>query len=810
MEFLKALQDRARRAAQKAVRAAAFWAPLTAALLGGALPARAGTSAALDIDVTIQGIGAVTDLAATPGTSTGSINLSWTEPHHFSGTAPFTYDVRASSVAQINNTADFTAAASLSTFSPSSPPTPGSGGGAAGFVVDGLQQGVTYYFAIRENDSGGLHGVWLRSATINVDNFAVATSTRPPPPASGAVTAVGLTSATAAWAPAAGATDYLLIAATDAGLTSVAASSSTVLTTATVSGLSPNTTYWLAASACGDGCSAYAAVGSTVTLAASAVSLSTTAVSSTTVDLAWGAGGNPSGTLYRVLSSTDGVAYSPAASATIPSASVVGLTGGGTYYFEVVAVNAAGLAAAASPPLSVVTPTGPVPSTPTGFAAAAGLLRVALSWNPLPAAQQGTGLLDYELQRSTNAGFGYVALATTTASTYVDLPLTAGTTYYYRLAARALDGAGSALTAAVSAVPYTQRPMSPLGLTVAASSTTVSISWSKTTRFESGAPFLSTGTPAADELQGYELLRSTDICNVNYVLLSTYSVTTTAVTDATGGLNYYYHLLSFNSLGVSTNVVTFSSLGERSYFVDDCLSAMVLDDGTADQLNGSANGAGDIRLTARRRPQDVGDGIYQSVEFSADRDGSPLPAGYALSKNARVVLHYVVGSAGAPTPDSATVQGLSGPAAASAADLGVYWFNGQAYQKMYGRVDALSQTVTVQSPNLGVYQIRAQARTTSGPVFDVSNLSGRVITPNGDGRNDVAIFTYDPGPENVVPAGRVYDLRGAYVADMTPGLVANTLTWDGKMNGTPVHSGVYVYRITGGGKTFTGTIVVAR
>jgi len=85
-----------------------------------------------------------------------------------------------------------------------------------------------------------------------------------------------------------------------------------------------------------------------------------------------------------------------------------------------------------------------------------------------------------------------------------------------------------------------------------------------------------------------------------------------------------------------------------------------------------------------------------------------------------------------------------------------------------------------------------------------------VITPNGDGLNDVAIFTYDPGPKNVQAAGRIFDLRGAAVADMAPGLVPNTLTWDGRMNGRPASGGVYVYRITGDGKTFTGTIVVAR
>jgi gliding motility-associated-like protein len=128
---------------------------------------------------------------------------------------------------------------------------------------------------------------------------------------------------------------------------------------------------------------------------------------------------------------------------------------------------------------------------------------------------------------------------------------------------------------------------------------------------------------------------------------------------------------------------------------------------------------------------------------------------------------------------------------------------------MYGKIDPIAQTITVDSPNMGIYQIRALARA-SGAVFDLSNLSSRVITPNDDGRNDTLIFTYDPGPRNVQPTGKIYDLRGAVVAEMTPGLVPNTLTWNGRMNGQSVTSGIYVYKIVGDGKTFTGTIVVSR
>ena len=58
--------------------------------------------------------------------------------------------------------------------------------------------------------------------------------------------------------------------------------------------------------------------------------------------------------------------------------------------------------------------------------------------------------------------------------------------------------------------------------------------------------------------------------------------------------------------------------------------------------------------------------------------------------------------------------------------------------------------------------------------------------------------------------GRIYDVTGSHVADMTGGLVPNTLVWNGRSNGRIVGSGAYIYRIQGGGKTYTGTLVVAR
>jgi hypothetical protein len=817
LESLEALR-RLRGAAEKAVRRAVVWAPLLAAVLGGASPVRAASSAYLNINVQIFGINGITDLTAAPGAAIDSINLSWTEPFHNAGVAPYAYDVRVSSIAQISNDAAFTAASPLSSVSASLPPSPGAGGGAAGFVVTGLTSNVTYYFAIREKDSLALNGIWNRSLSParNVNNFAVPTSPNPPTPAAGTITAVYVSSLTANWSVSPSATNYTLVASTNSVFPKpITASSTTVNSTSTLVGLAPNSTYFLYVSACGFGCSPYGLIGSTITLAQPAVSLSTQSISSSTVSLDWNLNGNPAGTFALVQKSSDGVTFATVAGSTVSAADFTDLTGGGTYYYQVIVLNGSGIPTVPSNILTVYTPNGPTPSAPTGLQAYGGLLFASVNWDALASTKAGAGFLYYALQRAPTAFAGYVTIATTTATSYIDKPLAAGATVYYKVVARDIAGTFSSPSGIAAATPYSIRPMEPLGVKVVPSSATVTFSWTPTNRFVDGSAFVSTGAPSGDELMGYSVYRSTNICDPAYVQISTLPVGVNSLTDTTGGLNYYYRLFSYNSVGASTNVVTLSSLAERNYFMDDCATTLVMDDASAATLNGAVNGIGDIRLQRTRRPQDVGNGVYQSAEWRAFMNGVSEMKGWTLPKPARVVLHFDVQN-GRPTPSTAATNGFSpqasalGPTpSASVEDLGVYWNNGQEFKKMYGRVDAVAQTVSVETPNLGIYQIRALARS-AGVVFDLSNLSSKVITPNGDGLNDTAIFTYDPGPNNVVPEGKIFDLRGGFVSDMVAGLVPDTLTWNGRMSGMPVRSGVYMYRITGGGKTFTGTIVVAR
>lgn len=90
-----------------------------------------------------------------------------------------------------------------------------------------------------------------------------------------------------------------------------------------------------------------------------------------------------------------------------------------------------------------------------------------------------------------------------------------------------------------------------------------------------------------------------------------------------------------------------------------------------------------------------------------------------------------------------------------------------------------------------------------------SGLSNRFLTPNGDGKNDTVVFSYS-NPRDAAVSGRVVDLKGANVAELSAGTAADTLVWDGKAGGQAVPGGVYIFIIQGETLVYTGTLVVVR
>jgi len=84
-----------------------------------------------------------------------------------------------------------------------------------------------------------------------------------------------------------------------------------------------------------------------------------------------------------------------------------------------------------------------------------------------------------------------------------------------------------------------------------------------------------------------------------------------------------------------------------------------------------------------------------------------------------------------------------------------------------------------------------------------------MLTPNGDGKNDSMVFVFD-NPRGSITRGKIFDIRGAFIAKMTEGEIANSLFWDAKASGNVVPGGVYIYQLESEGQVYNGTVVVVR
>jgi gliding motility-associated-like protein len=108
--------------------------------------------------------------------------------------------------------------------------------------------------------------------------------------------------------------------------------------------------------------------------------------------------------------------------------------------------------------------------------------------------------------------------------------------------------------------------------------------------------------------------------------------------------------------------------------------------------------------------------------------------------------------------------------------------------------------------------LAAQAAAPSTPRlqgFTFTSVSNRIITPNGDDKNDEIVIQVE-NPSFSEVTGQVFDLRGHHVANMITSSDLQSLQWDGRANNVVVNGGVYIYVIESEGRAYRGSVLVVR
>ncbi|MEK6543845.1 MAG: fibronectin type III domain-containing protein, partial [Elusimicrobiota bacterium] len=743
----------------------------------------------------------INDLTATQGAVDSEIVLTWTEPGAYgnSGLAS-SYQIKVSSLNNIENDSDFASAAPLSSVSASVIPTPQTAGSQATMSVIGLRNNTTYYFAIEAINADGLPSGWLRGGSnrINLDNSAKARDLPPTTPTGFAVTpwigSIKLTWSTNPEGDIAGyrvyrstanppdAQSYTLVTSTryiDASL-SPAPTHFYRLTAIDLAGQESTATSWRGASS-------------------STFVLSGTAVNESRILWTWDEIDNISG--YRIYSSTGG---SPLKTLPAGSASWIetGLSANTTTsrILKLFDEQGEGMASPTTLRSTLANP-------------AANLIFTSLSDTSLTLAWDNNSNPPntlFKAERSID-GFNYSEIGSLSTTTLTVTGLTPDTPYSFRIRSFNTDDIPSAYSNTISTrtLPSQDRvkPQRSHGLYGEASpdNNSFTLFWSAVTRDIDGS---------TETLAGYNIYRSSAI-GTQFDLRTSTPVTQTSYTDLTMGTLYYYKVRAIDAS---------SNEADDSLILGSNKLIHARDDQTKDSVSlpaatlaGNLNSYGqNLDIEIADKPAETNGLVYRSIEFSVMPADSrqPLTTFILPQEQAQIIMHYSVAAGqvarGALSANAAPMVNDGAINAGDAAEnLGLYWFDGVKWVKLGGRVDTQQQTVSVTTMHFGHYQLRKVGRADHFK-FDASGQSHKIFTPNNDGWNDAVIWRFE-NPEDAAVTGKIFDLNGAYVANLAAGPEDNSLMWDGKSgSANTMSSGVYIYQIEAGGTVYNGTVVIAR
>lgn len=374
-----------------------------------------------------------------------------------------------------------------------------------------------------------------------------------------------------------------------------------------------------------------------------------------------------------------------------------------------------------------------------------------------------------------------------------------GTTYYFALETINSHMLRSELSNPAAA--FALVPLAPMNFQLTRAGDSVTMSWIHPAGYNNRIPFNNRFSPAYPyEIKKYEVYRATAPADAEWAYIGETSSDTLNWTDTIGPTaSFYYHARAVNQAGTSIPSYARASLGGGLYFLapDNQSILEVPADGTGAFFSESADPMEAYSIEISTHQEDLGGRVMKSVEFAAYRGGLQRDTAFKLSRNGTLKLYYAR-AGGSITPSAAT----------DAKALSMYFHNGARWLQLYGIVDAAERSVKLETSLLGRYQLRTTERSGSFSA-DKAGLTNRLITPNGDNKNDTMVFVFD-NPQEKTVKGKIYDLRGALVSAMRPGPVGNSLLWDAKAGGRTVPGGVYIYQIEADGTVYNGTVAVIK
>ncbi len=334
---------------------------------------------------------------------------------------------------------------------------------------------------------------------------------------------------------------------------------------------------------------------------------------------------------------------------------------------------------------------------------------------------------------------------------------------------------------------------------------TMTITWSGATKNEDGT--------TCTDLAGYNIYRAS-VVDGEYTLVDFVAEGGSLVwTDPEDvkGQTFYYMVRAKDTAGnlskISMIVDSSKDLNIIAVNSEQMSTRMVIPKEINQILYKENNSYGDdVIIEVLRKKEEESGRVIKSYSFIATKgqSGEEIKDFVFAKPLARIALTYEV-------ENGHVKRAPSVPEDRASERLALFWFNGLEWIKLGGEVDEGLHLVSIRSKRIGKYKIKESLRASS---FVIESIQpDKTFTPNGDGWNDYFEIQY-ANPKDGSVSGKIYDLRGALVAEMGEGAGEKTLMWDGKDgNGNPAPGGVYIYQIQVTGpenKVINGTVVVAR
>jgi gliding motility-associated-like protein len=386
--------------------------------------------------------------------------------------------------------------------------------------------------------------------------------------------------------------------------------------------------------------------------------------------------------------------------------------------------------------------------------------------------------------------------------------LMAYTTYYFAIKTEDKVGNVSGISNIASAATGTDSlpPKEPVGIRgiLSADGETMTISWRAVTENVDGTP--------CTDLKGYNVYRA-PIVDGDYVerdfVARGESLVWTDPENIKGQIFYYMVRAKDTSGNLSrSSMIVDSSVDMNIIAVsgEDGSTRIAIPREIGQILYKETNSYGEDVIMEVLRDKEEDERVIKSFNFIArgEQSGKEIKDFVFAKPLARIALAYEV-------ENGYVKQASSVPEKLASEQLALFWFNGLEWIKLGGEVDEYFHLVSVMSKRIGKYMIRISFR---GSSFGIESIQpDKIFTPNGDGWNDYIEIHY-ANPKDAFVNGKIYDVRGALIAEMEKRAGEETLIWDGKdTNGDTVVGGVYIYEIQVVGaenKVINGTVVVAR